>query len=180
MDTLLQRARVSWATRPTQAEDFLLDAEGILEDLWGMKTLKLLCVVVAVCFALPAAAHLKVGTYSGRDSVTGEACSVAVRAIEFEGGLRHPLNERITVLAKGRTWVLRHPAQIDVSLGKVEFSGASLEATQGVPGAGDGFVLTMSHEEGKEGPQDFFLIHHDYRDVSKSTRSACVGLSFQE
>ena len=137
-----------------------------------------------VCLGLfilssPAFAHLKVGTYQGRDQATGEPCAVRIQSVDFEGGLRHPLNERVTIQRGDQIWVLRHPVQIDQALGRVGFSGASLEGSRGIPSGGEGFVITMSHEEGNEGPQEFLMIRHHYRDSSKNQRIVCAGLAFQ-
>ena len=144
-----------------------------------------LCLVLlmAATFGLvsSAQAHVKIGTYQGTNALTQEPCAVEIKAVRFENNLRHPLNERIEVQhSGGSAWTLSHPARLELQEGIVGFSNATLEATRGISGGADAFVIEMSHEEGKDGPSAFHALHHDYRDSGKSTQIHCLGLTFQE
>jgi hypothetical protein len=160
-----------------------LARSGNLGQFWRMKKLSgiwgwFVAGVILVGGA-SAEAHLKLGTYRGFEPNSGAPCALNVSAIRFEGGIRHPLNERVDITVEGRSWTLVHPARIDASSGKVLFSGATLEAAQGISGGAEAAVLTMSHEEGKEGPQELILLQHDYRDESRSLKRVCSGLVFE-
>ena len=147
-----------------------------------MKTISIVALSLsALTLSTSALAHVRIGTYAGTDAVTGAECTVEMRAVRFENNLRHPINERIDVIENGtRAWTLHHPVSVSVMDPAVEFSGATLEASTGISGGADAFVIEMSHEEGHEGPKAFHSIHHDYRDGSKTTHATCANLTFRE
>ena len=138
------------------------------------------CLTPLLTISETAHAHLKMGTYLGREASTGEPCSVEIHAVRFEGNVRHPINERVEIFYAGKAWTLRHPALINPTEGTVRPSSDSLEAAHGVPGAADAFQLIISHAPGKDGPTAFYAIHDNYKDPSQSAQVSCQDLAFQQ
>ena len=134
-------------------------------------------VLGLVVASSPSFAHLKIGKYVGKKADT-ESCSFEVKAVRFEG-MKHPLNERVDVLMGSEPFVLSHAPAVSVEKATVLFDGVHLSGAKGVAGGGLGAVLTMSHEEGHEGPVEIAMIKHDYKDATKSTQWVCMGLEFQ-
>jgi hypothetical protein len=137
-----------------------------------------LFLVLAVSLSGSTAwANLQIGRYSGV-TPDGAACGFDVLAVEFEGGLRHPLNERVRVVVEGGNWVLRHAPSIKSAELKVEFDHDHLTAAMGERGAAQAVELTMDHSEGKDGPSKIIWLRHDVRNPSASFMWECGGLKF--
>ena len=72
--------------------------------------------------AIPARAHLELGTYRGSGADAGLSCSFEVKSIAFEGGLKNPLNERVMIEFGGSSRILQHPPVVDVSAPSATFA----------------------------------------------------------
>lgn len=119
-------------------------------------------------FAISASAHVEPGVYNGRTE-TGAACSMLAEETYFEGGVAHPLNERVKIRVGSDLFVVRHPAAIDSQQATVTFNHDSFEGLVATPQGGRALIVAMSHDAGREGPTGYRLIDHQWR---TNTRAA--------
>lgn len=127
-------------------------------------------------FASTAQAHLDLGKYQGTD-LSSRACEFEVKAIRFEGGVRHPLNERVEIqVVDGSTFILGHAPEIDRDHGQVLFDHHHLSGARGVKDGADAAVIWMEHSEHFEGPRVFHFIHHDYKEPRNNVHVECGDL----
>ena len=141
-----------------------------------MKKLFLASIIGSALIVSSAQAHLEVGKYEGVDQ-SGKACGFEVTAVRFEGGVRHPLNERVDIkICEGFNMVLGHAPEIDRDKGEVGFDHHHLSGAVGIKGGADAAVIWMEHSPQFEGPRVFHFIHHDYKDASKNTHTECKDL----
>ena len=124
-----------------------------------------------------AFAHVEIGTYSGK-TASGEVCSIETLRMYFEGGVHHPLNERVVVRYGTEEFTIAHPAVVDAARQTAHFNHDVLQAVTPTPKGARAFVLDMVHEEGHEGPRTFHLIDHQWRTGTR-TSVDCVGLELK-
>jgi hypothetical protein len=140
-----------------------------------MKT-SLLLSLVAFAVASPCFAHVEIGTYSGL-SDAGAPCSVQVLQQSFEGGMHHPLNERVQVQVETEQFTLAHPAVVDAEKSLASFNHDVLQAVVAIQGGARAVILEMDHSPGKDGPSAFHLVTSDWR-TGTGTTAHCRGLKF--
>ncbi len=137
--------------------------------------MKTLTAAIALIFAVPAFAHVKVGTYQGTNP-EGEPCSFVVRSVSFLNHVHHPLNGRVEILTEAGSFVLSHPPVVDVQNATVGFDHDHLQGVQGQKnGTAIAAVLTMDHSEGNDGPSQLDFIFHS-RASSSGRRTTCGQL----
>lgn len=129
-------------------------------------------------FLLPfaALADVELGTYSGTDA-SGNSCSFEVLSVTHEGGIHHPLHERVEILFDGATWSLGHPAEIDLESGHVRFNHDRLVASRGFAQGSLAAILVMDHSPGMNGPKELWILKDHYRDASQSSKAFCGRLT---
>lgn len=127
-----------------------------------MKALKRIGIV-ALFLTQSAWAHLELTTYSG-ETVDGKPCSVKVNSVAHEGGVHHPLRERVSVTIDKYTLELRHgtnwpdvkPLDFELDTGHLKGSfGDIIKANGEVKALTVAFEMVMSHDNGNEGPTAF-------------------------
>lgn len=133
-----------------------------------------LVIAVLSLFVCSAEAHVTTGIYAGR-TTNGEACELNITAVTFEGGVRHPLNERIEATAGRHTFVLRHPPVISVQPSSASFDHDSFHGIKAMTGGGEALVVKMAHTATYEGPTEFHHIRHAYQ-AGTATTFTCSGL----
>jgi hypothetical protein len=132
-------------------------------------------LITFISFA--AHAHFEIGTYKGL-SPAGTECSVTFESVSFTTAFKNPLSERVTVRSMDKTFVLQHTSKIDEEVGAVGFNEESLETTIPVLGGAEFFKVAMPEKEGKEGPDSFVYLTHDWK-KNKMTKTLCENLVFQ-
>lgn len=137
--------------------------------------MKLMALFV-VLFSISAQAHFKIGTYQG---ITPEKieCEVVFESVSFTTSFKNPLSERVTVKALDKTFILQHSSKIDENEVAIGFDEESLETTIPVQGGAEFFKVSMPEKEGKEGPDSFTYITHDWK-KNIVTKSTCEHLIF--
>ena len=135
---------------------------------------KIIFGLLAVLFSANAYAHVQAGTYEGLNKA-GEKCAIQINAVEFVGGIRNPLNERVTVKLADKDFslVLRHTPEIKDDTGEVSFEEEILrEATFHAPSTA--FSISLFMAEGS-GPAKFIVNEHDWKTEAKM-QLICEGL----
>jgi len=135
--------------------------------------MKTLALVSLLLISAPAFAHLNKGPYVGTTE-DGKACGFEVLDVQFDGGVRHPLNERVQVEVDGTRFELRHLPRLDVQTGAIEFDGAHLSGAFATAQGKFAAVLWMDHSEGFDGPRVLNIMHqatgHQMKIVCSSLR----------
>ncbi len=119
-------------------------------------------------FALPAFAHLELGTYGGSTS-SGEICSFEVKGIAFEGGVKNPLNERVMIEYSNQSRTLQHPPVVDLNALSANFTHDLLQSVIGTTSGAEAFVLRMNPESHK--PDSFVFIVEDWKNEQRTHRT---------
>lgn len=118
--------------------------------------------LVTLLTAIFANAHIDEGTWKGvvREGVN---CFMDAGKQSFEGGLRHPLAERIEIKIGTTTYSVQHPRAIDAITGQVSFNHDLFEGV--VPTATGAFAvqIKMVHTEEFEGPASFSVMEHNWK-----------------
>ena len=125
--------------------------------------------------ALPAFAHLELGTYQGSTS-SGAICSFEVKGIAFEGGVKNPLNERVMIEYSNRSLTLQHPPVLDLNALSANFTHDLLQSVTGTSSGAEAFALKMNSESHK--PDSFVFIQDDWKNDQR-TNLVCSGLNHQ-
>lgn len=138
--------------------------------------MKFFAVVLALA-TTPALAHVEPGIWKGT-TADGKECSFHAGATYFEGGTRHPLNERISITVDGAEFKVGHPPVLDFKEPKAFFNH---DVFQGVLPSATGakaIEIEMVHEEGREGPVAFTVVDHAWKTDERGSVK-CSGLSHQ-
>lgn len=126
-----------------------------------------------------ALADIDSGNYQGVDQNGGQ-CQVVVGEVTFEGGVRHPLNERLEVELDGVRWTLSHKKVVDEDNGTVRFDHNYFEGTIAVArnqrfGA-QYLKITIDHDAEPHRPVEFIYLNDDYKDNQKNLKQICSQL----
>lgn len=137
-----------------------------------MKTLLALIIFAAST----ANADLLTGVFKGTDA-EGHPCEISVVSVGFENDMRHPLNERVTVVLSGQEWKLAHPSEINESKGKVRFNHNSFLGITPTKTGAMFLRLNIDHDAEPHAPTSYTYVNDNYRDESKSVVMNCTGLT---
>jgi hypothetical protein len=137
-----------------------------------------LCSLYTILTAIPAMAHIEVGTHSGQ-TADGKTCSFIAGEQTFENGLRHPLNERIKINIDGEDFNIQHPATIDLEKGVTYFNHDQFQAVQPTTKGSKALVIKMVHSKEFEGPSEFTLINSEWKSGQNQVIQ-CTGLKHQK
>lgn len=121
-----------------------------------------------------AFAHIEPGVYRGRLS-SGETCEFTAIDQYFEGGVKHPLNERIRIEANGSRWIMAHPPVVDTEQSIAFFNHDIFQSVQATQTGATALVIEMKHEGANEGPVAFQVITHNWK-TGKHEASRCADL----
>lgn len=121
-----------------------------------------------------ALAHVEPGVYQGKDS-SGAACEMKVIETFFEGGMPHPLNERVRIQINGDEFLVGHPSVIDEAKSQVVFNHDRFQGVLAQKGGAKALIVGMSHATGSEGPTDFTVINHIWK-AGDGSSVRCLGL----
>lgn len=107
-------------------------------------------------------AHIDEGTWKGsvRDGVD---CYMDVGAQSFEGGLHHPLAERIEIKIGSTIYSVRHPHSIDSVTGKITFNHDLFEGVVPTKTGAFAVQIKMVHSVDFEGPASFSVMEHNWK-----------------
>lgn len=123
-----------------------------------MKQLFLITLLTSIF----AQAHIEEGTWKG--SVReGVDCFMDAGAQTFEGGLRHPLAERIEIKIGNTTYSVHHPYSIDATTGQVAFNHDLFEGVVPTKTGAYALQIKMVHTEEFEGPASFSVMEHNWK-----------------
>lgn len=139
--------------------------------------MKSFVTVLAMLVAIPAFAHLELGTYKGK-TADGRECTFEVKSVSFVRDLKHPLNERVEILVDGETYTLQHLPRVNAETGDVLFERDLLTGAAGYAGGALAAVLKMEHSTDRDGPISLTLLNHSYKYKSKAS-SFCGDLAHQ-
>lgn len=123
-------------------------------------------LALSVLISVPAFAHVEDGKYVGH-TADGKACEMTATGMFFENGMRHPLNERVSVTVDGVAFTLRHPPVIDAASATAFFNH---DMFQGIVATADGakaLQIDMVHTPEKEGPAGFTYIVNKWKTDEK-------------
>jgi hypothetical protein len=144
-----------------------------------MKSLNNVLIKVSVAslmtFSLVSSAHVDIGTYTGKRD-NGDACSFEVKAVGFKDNLRHPLNERVSIVAEGMAFELSHRPMINVEKAEVLAEKEILSGVAGAVAAANGAVLMMGERDEVHGPQVLTVIYDDYKRNENDKVLVCKDL----
>lgn len=137
------------------------------------KFLNAILLVSASC-AASAFAHVEPGIFGGT-TPNGFPCFFESKGTTHLGGVRHPLNERVTFMIDGAEFELGHPPILDEAAGTVRFNHDRFQGFRGIPGGAISMIIEMAHPEGEEGrPESITVYSDDWKDATKSTKVVCL------
>jgi len=131
-------------------------------------------ILLIAFFSFSAQAHFKLGTYKGF-TTDGVDCTIIFERVSFTTVFKHPLSERVTVVAQGKTFTLQHPSQIDET--SVLYNDMSLETVIPFQSGAEFFKVAMIHSDTKEGPDSYAHMVHDWK-KNQVTKLTCENLFF--
>lgn len=142
-----------------------------------MKSLNYVLVAALMTFSLVSSAHIELGTYTGKRD-NGDACSFEVKAVTFKDNVRHPLHERVSIVAEGVTYELSHRPMIDATKAEVLAEKEILTGAVGVtsPAAASGATLVMGERDEVHGPQVLTIVVDDYKRSENDKVLVCKDL----
>lgn len=117
----------------------------------------ILLLAAAAVLPLSASAHLETGYYDGTDRA-GNACTIHVSEVSFAEGLRHPINERVTVEWDGMHFELRHPPRVDFEASEIGFVRSELSDARFLGAETVALRMVMIHSEDFHGPGAFQVV----------------------
>jgi hypothetical protein len=134
---------------------------------------KLIFILTALAASI-LNAHIEKGTWKGNVR-EGVDCFMEAGEQTFDGGLRHPLNERIEIKIGKTNYSVRHPYSIDTEHGVVNFNHDLFEGV--VPTATGAYAvqINMIHTDEFEGPGSFSVMEHDWN-AGTSELVKCLSL----
>lgn len=136
--------------------------------------MKILTIALALLTSSAAFAGIEIGKYEGT-SEKG-VCNLEVVSYSYEGGVHHPLNERVTVVENGFEWTVRHPPVINEEAGKVRFNHNFFEAVLPTPTGAKFLKMTINHDVEPHAPTSYMFIEDNYKDSTKSVKEVCSNL----
>lgn len=139
---------------------------------------RILVGMVGIAISQLSWAHVEIGTYVGKTTEAAD-CSFEVKEVSFAGGVKHPLNERVSILVEEEEMTLSHPGLPDAESREIGFDHDHLNAVRGVAGGALAVSLTMEHSEEKDGPKEVWFLK-DYKDNSKDMFWFCGELAFKK
>ncbi len=143
-----------------------------------MNNLNYVLVAIFTVFSITSSAHLEIGTYTGKLE-NGDACSFEVKAVTFKDNVRHPLNERVAVVAEGKSFELSHLPMLDIEKIQVLPEDEILTGVVGIPSPTAGAIaarLVMGEKNEVHGPQVFTLVFDDYKKNENDKVIVCKDL----
>ncbi len=130
-----------------------------------MKSAAITLILLASQIAM---AHVEPGKYLGK-TPDGQECSMLAKETYFENNARHPLNERIKITVNGSEFTVAHPPIIDAAKAIAFFNHDAFHGVLPTEGGARALVITMTHDQGKEGPVSFTLIENQWRERKKES-----------
>ncbi|MGE3757757.1 MAG: hypothetical protein AB7H97_08375 [Pseudobdellovibrionaceae bacterium] len=140
--------------------------------------MKLITLTASILFATAASAHIEPGVFKGKTE-TGAECEMTAVKTYFEGQLRHPLTERVELVVDSTTYIVQHPAIIDETQSMASFDHDQFKGVVPNDKGANALVVKMSHEGGKEGPTEYYLIKHIYKGDNREMLK-CSSLTHQD
>ena len=131
-------------------------------------------MLFSLLMALSAQAHVETGVYKGTTTL-GQACEMRAIDMKFEGGLHHPLTERVVVDYNGDTFSVGHPSAIERTEGKVTFNHDLFQGVLPNSNGAKALTIEMEHSQKYEGPVAFEVIDHNWR-TKVATSIRCENL----
>ncbi len=142
-----------------------------------MKKTALALITLISSFAF---AHIELGTYVGVQQ-DRSACSFEVKSVGFKDNIRHPLQERVVIVAQDVTFELAHRPMLEPATRSVTGEKEILTGAQGAVQAAWGARLTMGENaEGEHGPQELVLIYDNYKKDDADQMIVCSELKHQK
>lgn len=136
--------------------------------------MKSIVVLALIALSFTAHAHFKIGTYQG--SKNGEPCLFTIRSVDFTGGVRHPLNEKveIDIHFANESRVFTHLAIVNHIDGTVRPKKEILSAVTANQSGANAFEMHMN----ENGPFQMIYISDVYRDQTQSKTETCGALQY--
>lgn len=136
--------------------------------------MKSLIFAFTLLLSVKSFAGIEIGKYQGT-SEKG-VCNLEVLSYSYEGGVHHPLNERVAVIENGFEWTVKHPPVINEEAGKVRFDHNFFEAVLPTPTGAKFLKMTINHDVEPHAPTSYTFIEDNYKDSSKSMKEVCSNL----
>ncbi len=129
--------------------------------------MKLLIFSIALMSGTIAHAHVEPGLYRGA-TPEGKPCEMRAVEMSFEGGVHHPLTERVVIDYGGEIFRVGHPSSVVRESAQVTFNHDLFQGINPDSNGAKAFVIEMIHGQRFEGPGAFEIIHHNWRTKTSS------------
>lgn len=126
---------------------------------------KLALVLITLSTSM-AFAHVEPGTYKGK-LADGSVCSMVASATFFDGGMKHPLNERIKIQVGKEEYSVGHPALVNAAESLASFNHDLFQGVLPTVNGANALVIEMVHTETQEGPIAFTHIVNNWKTGEK-------------
>lgn len=130
--------------------------------------MKTLLISLLVLTTQTAFAHIEKGTWIGKTD-KGLQCTMLAIETYHDGGMDHPLTERVRVRIGNDEVVLSHPPVVSAATAMAFFNHDVLQAVIPTTTGARAIVVDMHHEPGKDGgPVAFHVIDHIWKNDVRS------------
>jgi hypothetical protein len=140
-------------------------------------TLKITTLLLFTFVAATSFAHVEPGTWKGK-TTEGKECAMVADKTYFEGGTRHPLNERIKIAVDGAEFIVGHPASVDLEKNAIQFNHEAFQSIVPMASGARALIIEMMHSETHEGPAAFTLVENKWGTAEK-TSLKCLELKHE-
>lgn len=123
--------------------------------------------VILFFSALISQAHVEPGPHKGK-TTDGQACEMLAGKTFFDKNMPHPLNERVELTVNGELFIVQHPPVISVENMTAFFDHDHFQGVLATKTGAKALVVKMEHSDSFEGPSEFHLITHEYKNNVRS------------
>ncbi|MBS1960313.1 MAG: hypothetical protein JST80_12625 [Bdellovibrionales bacterium] len=139
--------------------------------------MKSILLALLVMFGISSAqAHIAPGLWKGVND-SGAECGFIAGAGYFEPNVSHPLNERIRIQVGQDVYTVQHPPVIVSNPATAFFNHDVFQGVLATSTGARAILISMSHEEGREGPTGFQMIDHAWKTNIRQSVT-CKNLKF--
>ncbi len=135
-------------------------------------------ILLTLVLSFSALADLKIGVYEGNQKGTDKTCLIAVKEVKFKDDVKHPLMERVIVLASQslNDFTLAHLPKIDLENKKISPESGVLTGVNVDDQASEALKLIMVHSAAFSGPTTYHYVRNSKS--AELTHIECVNLKF--
>jgi hypothetical protein len=143
----------------------------IMEGL--MISARIAVILIGLFSVSSAFAHFKIGKYEGAYA-DGESCFFTIISKEFPAGLKHPLNEKVTIKVLEENLAFTHLAIVDGDKTSVRPKKEILSSVKATNYGATAYELFMN----ENGPYKMVFTNDNYQNTDENFSLTCTSLTY--